>query len=114
MRAARASRGQRVLGQRSFECRREDSLELENGGIGRAVLDRNDFSLLGDLDPTAHGTEGLRENRTVGGPASASDRPTAPVKEFEVDAVPIRLRDERALNLFERHARGQVAAVRKD
>ena len=59
----------------------------------------------------ANRSEGLRENGAVRRSATARNRSAATMKELQVDTVPIRLVDERALHFVERRTGREVAAV---
>ena len=93
-------------GRPGQQRRRGDLLDVPGGDDRVAVAGEDDLALLGELEPAVDRPRGLREQRAVGGAATAAEGTAAAVEEREHDVVATRPLRDAALRGVQRERRG--------
>ncbi len=102
----------RNAGRRDTDYHRvHDLLEVPPRDCRQRVPERDHLALLGPADPPVAAARRRRQDRPIGPPATAADRPAAPVKEPEVDARRLARLSQFSLHPVQRPVRPPVAAV---
>ena len=82
-----------------------------NSGFQILILERQHFTLFGDLDVAVHGARRLRQNRVMNRATAASHRAAAPVEQPATETVRCGERRRLLLRLIQPPVGSQNAAV---
>ena len=99
-----------VVRRRPNDGRRQ-SVEMADRDPGIGVVLGDHLALLGDLETAVESTRREAEDRPVGRPAAAPDRPAATMEEGQLHAMAPGGRDERGLGAVDQPVRGEVARL---
>ncbi len=97
----RAGLAREPMEQGGLEHGGQGQLQVAGGEARQPVLVGHDLALFGDLDGPVDGAERLGEDRLVGGPTAAADRPPPPVEEAQGHPVLLSQVAQDALRLVD-------------